>query len=303
MTEQLPAVIDTPPVVDSTAIRDLRSGFMMMPAAAMQTALAEFKERRDTFRKWLREQLHLGVHYGYPPGTEPRYADEKRRPCGEKEAAYIIQWKRGKDGSDGKEIFVPLSQWQAKPSLYKAGADFLCDVLGARDEYESDLTAWKQLGEPKGTFVMTCRLISRVTGECLGEGRGCRKSGFKGGDENNAIKMAKKCAKVDAVLNAWGLADLFTQDLEDPPPPPPVENPEQKPNAPRAQPRGKRVTSVEVGALVTSWKSVKHPDDATPENWAAYVLKHAERRFNVMDAAEWSEMDYTRVKAALENGL
>lgn len=85
--------------------------------------------------------------------------------------------------------------------------------------------------------------------------------------------------------------------------PPPVDNPTQRDGAARAQPRGRRVTSTEVGGLVGAWKAVTHPIDATPENWAAYVLKHAEKRFNVKDAAEWSEMDYTRVKAALENGL
>ncbi len=59
----------------------------------------------------------------------------------------------------------------------------------------------------------------------------------------------------------------------------------------------------DIKVLLGDWKSTRHKDDATPENWAAYVLKHSERKFNCMDAAEWSEMDYTRVKAALEGGL
>lgn len=299
--EQLPAVIEPPPAVDSMVIRDLRAGFMMMTVPQMQIALAEYDGRRNELRKWLREKLVSGVHFGYPPGTEPKYADAKRADCGQEHAAYVKQWKKGKDGERGEWTFIPLSQWQPKPPLYKAGADFVCDVLGARDEYEADLNAWKQLGEPKGTFVFTCRLFSRITNECLGEGRGCRKVGQKGGDENNSIKMAKKAAKVDAVINAWGLSDLFTQDIDDTPPP--AENPTQVPDAPKVQPRGKRVDPTDVGALVTAWKSGKHPDDATQENWLKFVEEHAKRRFNVGKASEWTEIDVINVRRALESGL
>ena len=57
--------------------------------------------------------------------------------------------------------------------------------------------------------------------------------------ENASIKMAQKAAKVDAVLNGWGLSDLFTQDLED------LKEeaiqPEQVANAPKSASRGDRI--------------------------------------------------------------
>lgn len=300
--EQLPVTI--PQQLEPTCgIRDLRSGFMMMPREAMESALAEFKDRRDAFRQWLRYQLVLGIHYGYPPGTEPKYADEKKRDCQKEQAVYAKQWKRGKDGSGGEWVFVPLSQWTPKPSLYKAGADFCCDLLGARDVYHADMDSWAQLGSPKGTFVQTCVLYSRITNDTLGEGRGIRKTGQKGGDENNAIKMAKKCAKVDAVLNTWGLSDLFTQDIEDDIPP--VDNPDQAPGAPVVPPRSKRTAAdpKELSQLIAAYKACKHPGDHAPEafsKWAGAILS---RTFeSVTRPDNWTSDEVKRCQLALEDG-
>lgn len=166
------------------ALADLRSASLSVPVEVMQQALAEYRERRDFFREWLKAQLIAGVHYGVPPGCEPRESPRRE-------------------------------QWQHKPSLYKAGADFICDLMQVEPRWEVDMDAWKQLGEPIGAFVMKCRLLSKSNGEVVGEGRGVHKDGQKKMDANGAIKMAEKKAKVDAVLNAYGLSDLFTQDLED----------------------------------------------------------------------------------------
>lgn len=298
--EKLPVVVVVPE--QSHAIRDLRAGFMMMPREAMETALAEFKDRRDAFRKWLLSQLKAGIHYGHPPGTEPRFADAKRADCDRENAVYSKQWKKGRDGEKGEWAFIPITQWMPKPSLYKAGADFCCDLLGARDVYHADMDSWAQLGSVKGTFVQTCVLYSRSTNETLGEGRGVRKVGQKGGDENNAIKMAKKCAKVDAVMNTWGLSDLFTQDIEDDPLPP-VDNPTQAPNAPTVQTRSKRADPVELGALFTEFKSVKPPDMHAPDAFAAWAGKILSRTFeSVTKASEWSADEVKRCRLALEDG-
>lgn len=168
---------------ESRALSDLRGMAMLMPSAQMEVALTEYSDRRKTFRDWLLTQLREGIHYGYPPGCEPR-------------------------GN------VDPKKWTNKPSLYKAGADFMCDLMGVRDEYEADNAAWEQLGRREGTFVFACRLFSR-SGTLIGEGRGAFADGQKKMGVNAALKMAKKCAKVDAVINSWGLSDLFTQDVED----------------------------------------------------------------------------------------
>jgi hypothetical protein len=186
---------------------------MLMPSEHMLTALNEYEERRKTFREWLQGQLVPGVHYGVPPGCEP----PTKRP-------------------DPK-------QWQYKPSLYKAGADFICDLMAARDEYEPDMLSWELSGKLAGLYPFICRLHSR-NGDLLGEGRGAAIRGKKSRDDNAAIKCGKKCAKVDAVINSWGLSDLFTQDAED-------LTPDAIPRKPQRAP----VDKYELTALWTFWKS------------------------------------------------
>lgn len=184
----------------------------MLPVETMRPMLAEYVDRRRAFRDWLLGQLVMGVHFGTPPGCEP---DNRIDPL----------------------------QWKAKPSLYKAGADFVCDLLQMDPRFSPDVEAWKMLGAKEGTVVMKCELVSRSenpffrrkAGEVLGEGRGAGVAGVKKRDGNGAIKIAQKSAKIDAVINALGLSDLFTQDA-----PEPSEAPEGNESAPRVAPRAER---------------------------------------------------------------
>lgn len=262
---------------------DLQVFSLGLPVEQMQAMLTEYNERRKCFRDWLRDQLVEGIHYGYPPGCEPKTNSD----------GDFLVWQKG------GYVVVPKEQWTPKPSFYKAGADFLCDVFGVIDTYEADEAGWRQLGAKDGTFVYTCRLVSRSTGEIVGEGRGARRVGQKGGDENNSLKMAKKSAKVDAVLNAWALADLFTQDLED------LgqaahENPAASDDAPTAKPREDRVGKDEIGRLLEIWKSQRHPREAIPANWQAWVVDTTGRGFEVGKASQWTREDLAAVSRALE---
>lgn len=250
---------EAPP--ENSALADLRTRALAVPVPVMLAALSEYKERRVAFREWLRSQLQEGTHFGYPPGCLP---DKNVSP----------------------------KQWTAKPSLYKAGADFICDLLGARDEYEADAIGWQQAGSHAGTFVYACRLFSRMSGELIGEGRGSAKSGVKKRDDNGAIKVAKKSAKVDAVLSSYGLSDLFVQDVEDMAQPP-HDNPEQNKNAPNVQPRDERVTEAQLKKLVAKWKA-QH-EDKTVEDWSAFVFQNCGRRFKVTSLSEWSRGDFKSV--------
>ena len=229
------------------ALRDLRTQMMGAPSDVIRGGIAEYVERRNTFREGLRAQLREGLHYGYPPGCEPHIRESDG-------------WAGVR--SKGEVRYYPPEQWTAKPSLYKAGADLVIDFLELVAVYDADIDAWKQLGEPKGTFVFRCRLYpkraAQVPENMVGEGRGVRKNGQKGGDENNAIKMAQKSARVDAVLNSFGLADLFTQDLEDSQHVPEVhENPVQSAVAHVVQPRGERVTAENLKSLFMAWVAVR----------------------------------------------
>lgn len=265
------AVVEASDEPTRGALVDLRQGAMMMTVEAMQAALAEYSSRRKTFRDWLRLHLVEGVHYGYPPGCAPGRADEK--------------------------------QWKAKPSLYKAGADFVCDLMGLRPEYAADNEAWAQLGSQKEYFVIACRLYSRSTGELLGEGRGVRKVGQKGGDANNAIKMAEKSAKVSAVLNIYGLSDLFTQDIEDPIDPP-HDNPAPREDAPKVKPRGERgadeTVKAEVSRLLEAWKSHRPLKEQSRDKWAAWVHEQTGDTFDVFKPAHWTADAMMKVRKALD---
>lgn len=273
------------------ALVDLRSGAMSLPSEQIQAGLAEYSARRESIRDWLRKQLVEGVHYGYPPGCEPKIDDR----------GWYGVWTKGRDGERGGYKYFPPEQWSPKPSFYKAGADFVVDLMGIRCEYEADLAAWKQIGEPKDTFVMTCRGISRTTGEVIGEGRGVRKVGTKGGDANNAIKMAQKSAKVAMILDAYGLADLFTQDMEDIPQPDPVDPPQHDADAPNATPRGERVTAADVTEIVNGWKhrvALDANDKAACRSWISEYtgIDHDK----ALDPNHWTRADLEKCRAQLD---
>lgn len=306
----VPAVIGPEEHLPSTDIvappADMRSNMLALPAEQMLAEANRYYDQRHAFRDWLKSKLVEGIHFGYPPALEPKFDDDGNM--------VVKQWdKRANNGSGGyKTTLVSPKAWTAKPSLYKAGADFVCDLLYVRDSYEADMHGWEQLGKPAGVFVYCCKLISRTTNEVIGEGRGVRKVGTKGGDENNAIKMAKKCAKVDAVLNAYGLADLFTQDLEEPNQlKPQYDVPEERPDAARAKPRDQRrpqtdaapatvVSEAQFKVITTEWKNVYGQEITDQKKGFAAFVEWAKRGdpndtdWNPAKLAEWTKARYDR---------
>ena len=126
-----------------TGPSDLRDAIMKADPETISQGLALYEEKRIAFRTWLEGHLKEGVHYGFPPGCRNSTANKK--------------------------------QWVSKPSLYKAGADLVCDLMQVRIEFDADMSAWEQLGKPDGTYVFRCSLLSRTTGEVIAEGRGSAK--------------------------------------------------------------------------------------------------------------------------------
>lgn len=284
---------------ENAALRDLRSQAMLAPVEVIKAGMAEYVERRKAFRDGLKSQLKEGVHYGYPPGCEPKIRESD---------GWIGVWFKGKAGERGEMRYYPPEQWQAKPSLYKAGADFLCDFLNLVAVFDADEVAWKQLGSPSGTFVFRCRLYpqgQQQTPETLkGEGRGIRRTGQKGGDDNNALKMAQKSAKVDAVLNGLGLADLFTQQDPDDAPPGPVEHasPAQREAPVIVQPRGERVETGDLRSLVDAWIFMRQSQrlEAQPAQYAAWVAELTGMNLaDVRKADCWNLRDFARCRDAI----
>lgn len=270
LTTQQSTVVARP----SSSLDDLRRSALSLPVEQQQLALTEFSERRKGFRDWLLSQLEPGVHFGYPPGCVPQY-DENG------------------DLISGK-IRVKKDQWRPKPSLYKAGAEFVCELMGYTVHFEHDKTSWEMLMKPEAVFFLC--VLTRSDGVKAGEGRGARFKGQKSGDLNNVIKMAQKCAQVDAVLHALGLSDLFTQDLEDSPAAHP--NPVAKRDVPKQQPRTVRVTKEQLAALIAQFKRVH--EGAGVDAWAGYVENVTGRSFdNVRMCGEWTTEDLSAVAESL----
>ncbi len=119
-----------------------------------------------------------------------------------------------------------------KPSLFKSGAEKLCDVYGFSKHIEitNRTEDWD-----KGVFAYEAKatIISKRTGHVEAQGIGAANSlerkyakqdGFT--VQNTIIKMAKKRALIDAVLSATRSSGIFSQDLEDLK----AESQEQRPN-------------------------------------------------------------------------
>lgn len=286
--ETLPAVIPPPDPDESTpgarALTDLRSHALSLDSESMRLALADYQERRETFREWLLSQLVEGVHYGYPPGCEPKYNDDGQ----------LLQ-----KTNSGWKVADP-KQWTPKQSLYKAGADFIVDLMGVLPVYDTDLTTWTQCGSPPLLVCYVCRLTAK-DGSVVGEGRGAHQ-GKNVGDANRALKMAKKCSKVDAVLDAYGLSDLFTQDEPPDDGPPRHPNPTADPNAANAPPRAGAVDSDLVSYIVNEWKVQFGGDlnkDQMRQALLAWVGGTTGRLFDPLKPTQWTKADAEKCCGAL----
>lgn len=294
LDEQDLAVEHDPPNAGSC---DIRYTMMNLPVDQMAIMQREYMDRRKQFRDWLKSVLIEGIHFGYPPFCEPKVNTK-----GE-----VGVW------SKGQMTWFPKEQWTAKPSLYKAGSQFICDLLNLVPTFEPDLNAWKMLGEIPGIFAIRCRIfprgVERLPENLVGEGMGVRKVGDKGGDANNALKMAEKCALVDAVLNAYGLSDLFTQDVEDggagSQGPEPGVNPEPR-SDPKCQPRAKRIVDPAVlerfRALGGRWKAARTSLDLSisKDEFSRMVCDVSEvDPTETWMPAMWLESDFAAVDAAI----
>jgi len=159
------------------------SGMAMAPVDVQKAFYEEYDERRKCFYGWLTSKLTEGIHYGFPPGCSRGNADPK--------------------------------QWQAKPSLYKAGALLLVDALQLDPRYAPDNDMWAMLGRVDGTVCILCNLHQRDGGQ-LSVGRGSMEKNEKRMGANARVKIAQKRALIDAVITGLPvMGDLFTQDMEE----------------------------------------------------------------------------------------
>ena len=149
------------------------------------------KKHFELMKKFISEQLTQGEDYGYMVVTDKR-TGEKR----------II--------SD-------------KPILFKSGAEKLLALLQLTPVW--DIKEVEDWDKPFFLYKVTCTLVSRSTGRAIAEGHGIASSKEKKYQSdkvdpydlpNTLLKMAKKRALVDAILQAGaGFFFVWEQEAED----------------------------------------------------------------------------------------
>lgn len=102
----------------------------------------------------------------------------------------------------------------SKDNLTKAGAEKIKDLLKLYPDFKRDNDTWEMAGSKPGLFCYRCILLTQDQ-KPAGVGLGACDVSEKNGNMNNAIKIAKKRAFVDAILTTGSLSDFFTQDLEE----------------------------------------------------------------------------------------
>ena len=256
--------------VTSLAVRN-DGALQLADPADMKRALDAFDARRATFREWLFSHFVRGVHYGFPPGCQP-------------------------------DSNVPPEQWVAKPSLYKAGAEMVVDLMQLNVKFEADQEMWAQFGKKAGTICVRCRLFNSAGVE-LGMGSGLFKELEKKKMQGNAaLKMAQKRAMVDAVIYTYRLSDLFTQDTED------LqakarEKAKRDAAAPEVKPRAERkdVNPVEakVTALYKRWMGKLNDGAQDFDAFEAWSAKELECPMDLHNLENWSEGYVAQLEAKL----
>lgn len=108
---------------------------------------------------------------------------------------------------------IQIGGRNSKDCLFKSGAEKIGSLFRLRADVIKDSDTWEMSGSKFGLFCYRCNLYNNK-GEIVGMGLGAcsveEKKNF-----NNAIKIAKKRAFVDAILTTGALSDFFIQDLED----------------------------------------------------------------------------------------
>jgi len=254
------------PLANIAGTEDVRDVDQLMRTASpkkVADALAAYNEKRIAVRDWLESKMIEGTHYGYPPGTRPHIViDSQDRECWKMRRK--VKGKNGKNDSY-EDVYVPLTEWRPKRSLYKAGGILVADLMNCATIPTADIDSWVMLGKPEKTVVFRVTLKSRATDRVLAEGLGGRKvpEYYQTDPVHFAITMAIKAGLAQAVLVGFGLADLFVQAKDsdepggDPQYKPEHPSPVENPDAPREVPRDLQITKDQLDKLFFLWRDYR----------------------------------------------
>lgn len=182
-----------------------------------------------------------------------------------------------------------------KPTLLKSGAEKIMNYLGliGRVEVENRVEDNDNAFFSFQVKVFLLDYNGVVRGEGLGscntrEGRYAKQNGYA--IQNTVLKMAKKRALVDGVLNVGSLSSRFTQDVEDM-------------NIEPEQPAGKDVDSSNRGPSVV--KTEKPASQKQIQYLESLMKKQGvgADSVNVFTQQNWGVEDYRRISAVQASTL
>jgi hypothetical protein len=173
-----------------------------LPATTFKEGLDRRKENRATLMAWIRDALVDGSDFG---------------------KIHVVGRNRCQAGKNCRN-----PEHYSKPSLFKAGAEKICGMLGLTIHYPT-LAEYEKAaltGTNLSQIIMRCEIVD-ASGRVVADGVGARLLSQDNGDINKALKMAEKSAHIDATLRMAGLSEVFTQDIEDMMPQREVESSQQ----------------------------------------------------------------------------
>lgn len=179
---------------------EIRRPAMLRPIAAPAEVIAIQEEARELVAKALKR----GRDYGEVPGTD---RDTLLKPGAERLTlafGLVARFRVIEKEADHDRVV----QWRKEKKVYQKKQYVRTDTIE---------------GQSLGLYrvVIECELVNRETGEVVGSSiASCSTLESKyverpRDSENTVYKMASKRAHVGATLNALGLSDQFTQDVED----------------------------------------------------------------------------------------
>lgn len=176
----------------------VKTGSNMMPPKEFKAILQAESERRNVLRDYIRDNFAEGVHYSK---TGKRWDNEKSK-------YKPVYYMDGEEFQEGDKL--------GKLELLQPGAQTACDVMRCRFEFHPDNELIAALGnDAKGWIILIVKIISRDTGEVVGEGRGACSLKEKYGSMNSSIKQCQIRCLRNGVINTFALSDLYEQDVDD----------------------------------------------------------------------------------------
>ena len=242
--------VDVEVVSNLPAVRE-RSGVLLMPVMDIQTAKARLQEFQEFCAHYLQESTDGGTDggdYGVIPGTKKKTllksgADKLCEIYGLYDEYVVMsnveEWDKGlfdytlkcvlKSRRDDSMVGAGVGSCSSFESKYRwRDAKRVCPQCGkptiikGQEQYGGGYICWKKEGRSDGCGAKFKDTDKSIVDQPIGRMENPDIIDTK----NTVLKMAKKRAKIDAVIGVTRSSGIFTQDMED------IQMPPAKPVTP-----------------------------------------------------------------------